>query len=139
MSKSPTPTGFARLARLARLGAAAACTLALAGCGADYDHTEISNVKGSQPFPGTMNYARIVVPVGMVVTAHIVSLDDDRKTMATGLRSKDERVVEVHGVVSPDDYAFFGIATGTTDVELTANGKVVLVVTAVVVDQPSLP
>lgn len=124
---------------LARLGAIAGCALALAGCGADYDHTDITNVKGSPPFQGTMNYARIVVPVGMVVTAHIVSLDDDKKTMSTGIQSKDPRVLEVAGVVSPDDYAFLGLTPGTTDVEITADGKVVLIVTAVVTNQPTLP
>lgn len=127
------------LSRLAACVACVAAALALAGCGADYDHTEITNVKGSPPFPGTMNYARVVVPVGMVVTAHIISYDDDHKTMATGIQSKDTRVVDVESVVSPDDYAFFGLAPGSTDVELTADGKVVLIVTAVVTDQPSLP
>ena len=86
-----------------------------------------------------MNYARIVVPVGMIVTAHIVSYDDDHKTMTTGIQSKDPRVVEVESVVSPSDYAFFGLSPGSTDVELTADGKVVLIVTAVVTEQPSLP
>ena len=116
-----------------------ACALALAGCGVDYDHTEITNVKGSQPFPGTMNYARVVVPVGMVVTAHIISYDDDHKTMTTGLTPTDTRVVEVTTVVSPNDFAFFGLTPGTTDVQLTAGGKVVLILTAVVTDQPALP
>lgn len=128
-----------RLARVLVCIVSSALALALAGCGAEYDHTEISNVKGSPPFQGTMTYARVVVPVGMVVTAHIVSLDDDRKTMSTALRSKNTSVVQVATVVSADDYAFFGLAAGTTDVELTADGKVVLIVTAVVTDQPSLP
>ena len=77
-----------------------ASALALGACGADYDHTEITNVKGSPPFPGSVSYARIVVPVGMVVTAHVVSYDDDHKAMAMGLQSMDPRVVEVEGVVS---------------------------------------
>ena len=127
------------LATLAACLGCLVCLPCLAGCGADYDHTEITNVKGSEPFPGTMTYARIVVPIGTVVTAHIVSYDDDHKTMSTGIQSKDTRVVEVEPVVSPDDYAFFGLTLGSTDVELTADGKVVLVVTAVVTDQPSLP
>ncbi|GAC1549296.1 MAG: hypothetical protein NVS3B10_12690 [Polyangiales bacterium] len=125
--------------KLASVAAIVGCAAALAGCGADYDHTDITNVKGSLPFEGTMDYARIVVPVGMVVTAHIVSLDDDKKTMSTGIQSKDKRILEVAGVVTPDDYAFLGLAPGTTDVEITAAGKVVLVVTAVVTNQPTLP
>jgi hypothetical protein len=123
-----------------KLAGVVACTLALAGCGAaDFDHTEITNVKGSPPFPGTLNYARIVVPVGMVVTAHIISYDDDHKTMTTGLTPSDTRVVEVTTVVSPNDFAFFGLTPGTTDVQLTADGKVVFILTAVVTDQPALP
>jgi hypothetical protein len=128
-----------KVATLAATIACLACAPWLTGCGADYDHTEITNVKGSQPFPGTMTYARIVVPVGMLVTAHIVSYDDDHKTLSTGIQSKDTRILEVEPVVSPDDYAFFGLTPGSTDVELTAYGKVVLIVTAVVTDQPSLP
>jgi hypothetical protein len=120
------------------LGALCALTT-LAGCAAEFDHTEITNVKGSQPFPGTVTYARIVVPVGMVVTAHIVSYDSDHKSMDMGLQSKDTSVVEVEPVVSANDYAFFGLTPGSTDVELTASGRVVLIVTAVVTDQPSLP
>ena len=116
-----------------------ASALALGACGADYDHTEITNVKGSPPFPGSVSYARIVVPLGMVVTAHVVSYDDDHKAMAMGLQSMDPRVVEVEGVVSANDYAFFGLTPGTTDVQLTAAGKVVLIVTAVVTNQPALP
>jgi hypothetical protein len=128
-----------RLARIVPCALALALGLALGGCGAEYDHTEITYGKGSPPFQGTLNYARVVVPVGMVVTAHIVSLDDDKKTMTTAVRSKNTSVVEVETVVSANDYAFFGLAAGTTDVELTADGRVVLIVTAVVTDQPSLP
>ena len=97
---------------------AVASLVALAGCGADYDHTDITNVKGSPPFPGTMNYARVVVPVGMLVTAHIVSYDDDHKTMTTGIRSKNPSVVDVQTVVSPNDYAFFGLAPGSAKAAL---------------------
>ena len=125
--------------KLASLVASLVFLSCVAGCGTDYDHTEITNVKGSEPFPGTMTYARIVVPVGMLVTAHIVSYDDKHKTMSTGIQSKNTHVVEVEPVVSPDDYAFFGLAPGTTDVEVTADGKTVFIVTAVVTDQPSLP
>ena len=116
-----------------------ASALALCACGTDYDHTEITNVKGSPPFPGSVSYARIVVPVGMVVTAHVVSYDDDHKAMAMGLQSMDPRVVEVEGVVSANDYAFFGLTAGSTDVQFTAAGKVVLIVSAVVTPQPALP
>ena len=125
--------------KLSSLAVFAGCALALAACGTDYDHTDITNVKGSPPLQGPMNYARIDVPVGMVVTAHIVSVDDDRKNMSTGIKSKNPQVLEVASVVSADDYAFFGLAPGTTDVEISADGRVVLIVSAVVSNQPALP
>lgn len=111
---------------------------ALTGCAAEFDHTSVDNVKPS-PLGGSMNYARIEVPVGMIVTAHIVSYDSDHKEMAMDLVAKESNLVEVANVVSAHDYAFFGLRPGTTEVKMSAGGKVVLIVTAVVTDQPPLP
>jgi hypothetical protein len=124
-----------RAAAVAGIGAFA---LLGSGCAADYDHTDI-NVVRSPPAPltGNMNYARIQVSVGAIVTAHIVSYDDDRKQMDAVLRSKDTSIVEVAGVVSDHDYAFLGLRPGTTEVHLEANGKLVLILTAIVTDQPA--
>jgi hypothetical protein len=113
----------------------AALAAVVTGCSADFDHAEVTNVKAS-PLGGNMNYARVEVPVGMIVTAHIVSYDDDHKTMDMDIQADDSNVVEVHNVVSEHDYAFFGIRAGTTEVKLKADGKVVMIVTAVVTDQP---
>lgn len=119
--------------------AVAFSAMAAMGCGsADYDHTDIQNVRPS-PLGGNMNYARIVVPVGMIVTAHIVSYDDDRKTMDMDVTPKDTGIVEVSGIVSDHDFAFYGLKTGETDVVLKAAGKVVLILSAKVVDQPPAP
>jgi hypothetical protein len=114
--------------------------LLLAGCGAEYDHTDILSVHAPpKPLAGQVSYARIQVSVGAVVTAHIVSFDDDHKEMEADLRSKDTGVVEVTGVVTPGDYAFLGMRAGETEVEVRADGKLVLILRAVVTEQPPLP
>lgn len=120
--------------------AVAATAVLLAGCGADYDHTDLTlGHAPPKPLAGNVNYARIQVSVGAVVTAHIVSYDDDHKEMAADLRSKDPDVVEVTGVVSPGDYAFLGLRPGQTEVEVRADGHLVLILAAVVTEQPPLP
>ena len=116
----------------------AAIALTAAGCKTEYDRTEISNVKSGLP-GGNMNYARIDVPVGGIVTSHIVSYDDSHDTMAVELHSKDEGIVQVANVVSEHDYAFVGMKPGETEVEMRANGHLVLILRARVTPQPALP
>lgn len=129
---------FAR--RLALVTTMMAAATLISGCAAEYDHTELNNVHAPpKPLDGRVNYARINVSVGAIVTARIVSYDDDRKELATDLRTKDASVVEVTGVVSPGDYAFLGLRPGQTEVEVLADGKVVLILTAVVTEQPTPP
>lgn len=126
--------------RLAVLSAFALSAAALAGCGAEYDHTDIVGIHAPpKPLDGRVSYARISVSVGAVVTAHIVSYDDDHKEMDAELRSKDPKVVEVASVVTPGDYAFLGLQPGQTEIEVRAGGHLVLILTAVVTDQPPLP
>jgi hypothetical protein len=131
---------WSRCLRLAVATTFAISAAALAGCGPEYDHTDIIGVHAPpKPLDGRVSYARINVSVGAVVTAHIVSYDDDHKEMDADLRSKDPKVVEVTGVVTPGDYAFLGLQPGQTEVEVRADGHVVLILTAVVTDQPPLP
>jgi hypothetical protein len=126
--------------RLATIALVAGAASALAGCGPDYDHTDLAIGKAPpKPLDGRVDYARIQVSVGAVVTAHLVSYDDDHKEMATDLRSKDPSVVEVAGVVSPGDYAFLGLRPGSTEIEVRADGHLVVVLKAVVTEQPPLP
>ena len=133
-------SAWSRARRLALLSTFSVAAVALAGCGAEYDHTDIVGVHAPpKPLDGRVSYARINVSVGAVVTAHIVSYDDDHKELAAELRSKDTNVVEVTGVVTPGDYAFLGLRPGQTEVEVRADGHLVLILTAVVTDQPSLP
>ena len=121
-----------------RVALIAASLFVLGGCTSEFNHADIVGVKSS-PLGGTVNYARIEVPVGMIVKAHIVPYDDARDAMDTELRAKDTSIVDVTNVVSDHDYAFTGLKSGTTEVELRANGKVVLILTAIVTDQPPLP
>jgi len=124
--------------RLAASVLVMACGLALAGCGADYDHTDISNVRVG-PLGGRVNYARVDVVVGALVVAHVANVDDDKDPMKTEFVIKDNRVVDVQGVVSDGDYAFFGLSVGTTEVEIRAAGKLVLILSVYVSAQPPLP
>jgi hypothetical protein len=114
-----------------------AAAFATAGCGnADFNHAEINGVKPS-PLGGNMNYARVEVPVGMIVVANIVAYDDDHKTMAIDIQEKDKSVVDITNVISEHDYAFWGKTVGTTDVEIKANDKLIMIVKATVTPQPT--
>lgn len=126
------------VASLASLVMTAAVALTVGGCKAEYDRTEITNVK-SRLAGGSMNEARIEVPVGGIVTSHIVSYDDSHHTMSVELHSKDEGIVQVANVVSEHDYAFVGMKPGDTEVELRADGHLVLILRARVTAQPPLP
>jgi hypothetical protein len=130
--------GLVRVKALAAFALAALLAPALVGCGPEYDHTDITGVHPS-PLGGSMNYARINVPAGMVVTAHLVSYDDSNGRMSMDVRSRDASIVEVTSVISDHDYAFFGHRAGTTQIELRADDKLVLIVDAVVTEQPPAP
>jgi hypothetical protein len=108
----------------------------LAACGPDYDRTEITGqVYG--PLGGEVKRERIVVPVGQVAKAHIVSMNDDNETMSNQITSKDTAIMEAIQVVSDRDYAFLGIAPGKTQIEIKADGETVLIIDAIVTEQPS--
>lgn len=104
---------------------------ALGACGPSYDHTEITGVVAS-PLGGTVTFQSVDVPEGMIVKAHIASLDDDEDLMDGAVRSHDESIVRVSGLVSDRDFAFEGLKPGRTEVEILANGKLVLVLDAIV-------
>ena len=113
------------LSTLRRVTLATSLALAAAfvtGCGADYDRTDITAVKAS-PLGGSVTTSRVEVPVGMIVKARIVSYDDDRKEMDNDFHMKDPSIAEVTGVVSDGDYAFLGLQTGSTEVEIRRHAK----------------
>jgi len=110
----------------------------LAGCVAEYDHTDIGQVRASV-LGGRVDRQGISVPEGMIVTAHIVSYNDDNNIMPMTFRALDPAIIDVSNVISDHDFAFIGLKQGTTDVELRAGDRVVLVIQAVVGPQPTPP
>jgi hypothetical protein len=108
---------------------------ALVGCGPDYDRTEISGV--IDPPGGEINHARLVVPQGTLVKAHIVPFNDDDEPMSLQVRSANPDLLEVAPTINDHDFVFLGKRLGSTTVELKADGKVVLVLDATVSEQPS--
>jgi hypothetical protein len=112
-------------------------TFAVAGCGPEYDHTEITGVVGSASYGLTANNGRIEVMYGSIVKAHVVVWNDDKDPMSLTIRSKDPSKVEVVSVISDHDYAFIGRGVGTTEVELVADDHVVLTIAANVTPEPA--
>ncbi|MDB4946886.1 MAG: hypothetical protein JWP97_6420 [Labilithrix sp.] len=124
------------IARVLRLAAAPVCALLLAACGPDYDHTEITGSRASV-LGGSVDRTQITVPEGMIVTAHIVPLDDEKKAMALTVRSLDAAIVEAAPVIRNNDWAFVGNRVGVTDVQILADDRVVLTIRARVTAQPA--
>lgn len=127
-----------RTRTVAALGLVAVLAAGAAGCAPDYDRTEITAVRPSL-LGGRVDRSRIEVPAGLIVTAHFVSYNDDNKVMGMTLRATNPEIVEVSPVISEYDYAFIGLKPGVTDVEVLADNKVVLIISAVVGPQPAQP
>jgi hypothetical protein len=125
-----------RSSSFAALAFVAALAVSLTGCAAEYDHTEFGAPRVSI-LGGRVDRSRIEVPAGMIVTAHIVSYNDDHNVMTMDVRAKDPDIVDVSNVISDHDFAFIGLKPGTTDVEIVADNRVVLIISAVVVPQPT--
>lgn len=109
--------------------------LAVTGCGPSYDHTDFT--ARASKLGGTVDRTQIVVPEGMIVTAHIVPYNTDNKVLTATFQSKDTSTLVVQNVISDHDFAFVGLKQGITDVELRADGDLVLTITANVTPQPS--
>jgi hypothetical protein len=118
--------------------AISAAVFALAGCGHDYDHTDIDAVQPSA-LGGTVSTQAISVPEGLVVKAHIVPWNDDKDPLSLQVRSKDTTTLQVSPTVNDRVYAFIGLKTGQTEVEFVADGTVVMTVLASVTAQESAP
>ena len=117
------------------VGVALFAILAAAACGPDYERTEVTAMKPS-PLGGSVSSRQISVPEGMIVKAHVVPVNDDGELMQAHVRSRDETVVEVVGIVNDRDYAFIGKSPGTAEVEFQADGETVFVLIAQVTPQP---
>jgi hypothetical protein len=109
-----------------------------AGCAPEFDHAEISGVKQTG-LGGGLTMTKLDVPEGLIVKAHIVMWNDDKKAMGLSIRAADPAVIEVASVVNDRDYAFVGLRTGHTQVEFRADDKLVLTVDAEVKPQPDMP
>jgi hypothetical protein len=116
---------------------AVAIAAGMMGCKSEYDRTVITAGSRPSPFPGHVTEESILVTNGTVTTAHIVSYNDDDNIMTMNVRAVDPTVLDVSNVISDHDFAFVGLKVGTTDVEIRADDKVVLVISASVVAQPA--
>ena len=122
------------------LAVVAAVAAGSAGCAAEYDHTEISGFRPSLFSSGEgVDRSRITVHSGMIVTAHVISYNDDNNIMTMSVRARDPSIVDVSNVISDHDFAFIGMKPGVTEVEVVAGNKVVLIISAVVLEQPAQP
>lgn len=122
----------------ARIFSVGIVTLALTGCGPDYERTEITGIVPS-PLGGEINFQHVYVPQGMPLKAHIVSLNDDNKLMDGQIRTSDPTIMDVIQGVGDRDFAFLGMKAGRTQIEIRADGELVLVLDAVVTEQPAAP
>jgi len=122
-------------AALAKLALAVALGASTMACGPDFERTQISGVLPSK-VGGRFDVTRLEVPAGTILKASVIPLDDRGKRMPGALYSRDPSVLEIANVVSEYDYAFIGLRPGVTQIELRADGDLVLVVDAVVTAQP---
>lgn len=123
------------------LFAAVAC-VALAACGDDYSHTQITAVVGSFTGPttsskDTIDPSHIQITEGNIVKAHIVVFNDDDEQMPLVIKVTTPGKVEVAAATTPDDYTFIGTEVGQAEIQLIADGKRVLSIKADVVAQPA--
>lgn len=129
MSRQMRSTGKRVLGALFAIGLVAS----LVGCGPDYDNLQVTNVQGN----GTVNFQKISVTEGMIVTARIEPKNDDGEAMQAHVRSRQPDTLEVAAVVNDRTYAFLGLKAGTTQIEFLADDDVVLIVEAEVLPQPA--
>lgn len=108
---------------------------ALSGCGPDFDHVSIDGVVTSSLGASRIDTARVTVAEGMVLKAHIVAFNDDNEVMETRVETKQGGILGMSRVISDGDFAFYGISAGETEVELYADGKLVLIMKATVTPQ----
>lgn len=109
--------------------------LALTACGPNYSKTEIDQVTTGR-LQGEVTTTHIRVVEGSVITARITPYDSDHHDLTSHVRSLDESRLTVTPMVTDHGYAFYGLAPGRAEVEVKADGEVVLVIDADVEPQP---
>lgn len=110
---------------------------ALTGCGPDFERMSIDGVVTASTSAGRIDTARVTVPVGMVVKARIVAYNDDDEIMPTEIRTRNGGTISISRVISENDWAFFGMSEGESEVEVYADDRLVLVMRATVTPQPA--
>ena len=118
--------------------AVALATSVLAGCGPDYERTDVRAVVPSK-LGGTVSTRRVEVPSGMIVKARLQAFNDDNERMRTDVEADDPNVLEVAPVINDSDWAFLGLREGRTQVRVYADDQLVEIIDAVVTPQPSAP
>jgi hypothetical protein len=110
---------------------------ALTGCGPDFDRMSIDGVVTTSVSSGRIDTSRVTIPVGMVLKARVVAYNDDDEVMPTEIRTRNGGTLSISRVISENDWAFYGINEGETDVEVYADDRLVLVMHATVTAQPT--
>jgi hypothetical protein len=100
-------------------------------CAPEYDHTDIMMVRSSDP-SDRIDRKGIELSEGMLFTAHLLAWNDRDKTMVTRLRSTDPSVLEIANLTTANTYAFMGMKSGVTEIEVTANDALVLIIPVLV-------
>lgn len=109
----------------------------VSACNDDYDRLELS--KQPSTIGGDIDRSHLVVPVGMIVKAHLAPIDDSGDVMTATVSVVDETIVEAASVVSEADFAFIGLKPGKTEIVLKADGKTVLIIPTTVTEQNVSP
>lgn len=111
-------------------------TIAIGGCVATYDRTDLTSVSQNPELPSTITGRHIQLAVGGVVTAHVAPFNTDDNPMVGDVVSEDTSVLEVSRSFGDRNYAFLGRHAGKTVVELKADGVIVGSIEAEVTEQP---
>ena len=119
------------------LGLVTLAAVVVSACNADYDRLELT--KQPSKIGGDITRSRLVVPVGMIVKAHLAPIDDDQEVMNATVTVLDDSILDAASVVSEADFAFIGLKPGETEIILKADGKTVLIIPTTVTEQNVSP
>ena len=109
--------------------------LGLVACGPNYDHTTIDNLKG---FVGDdVTFKRVYIVEGTGIKAHIESFDSNDDSMTTEIVAADASLIDVTPTITEHDYLLSGLKAGRTEIQVKADGKLVLRIDALVEAQPT--
>ena len=115
---------------------AIALSPALTSCDNDsFAYAHVDQVTGD---PNTsFSMAKVSVPAGEAIVAHIQLFDHDDDLLSGDLVSDDPTILQIRRTVDDATYAFLGIHEGSTTIHLMADGAEVRIIPAVVTAQPS--